>query len=200
MKSKIYGINTLVKTKFVSLYDVVYKNKVGKENHWMVASRKNEKDLKEIYLENKEDNVDAVVVVSYHKKYQKLVLVKQFRVPINKFVYELPAGLVDNNEDVIDSVKRELKEETGLEVLEINQNFEKLYLSPGMTDESVSLVFCTCDGELSDENLEDDEEIIPVLVSQDEAKKLLENKEVMDIKALLVLKSFVSMGSRYFID
>ena len=44
-------------------------------------------------------------------------LVKEFRVPINKYIYELPAGLVDSDDENFESaVKRELKEETGLDI------------------------------------------------------------------------------------
>ena len=64
-------------------------------------------------LENNEDKIDAVVICALHKAQNKLVLINQYRVPINKYIYELPAGLVDNNEDIETSVRRELKEETG---------------------------------------------------------------------------------------
>ena len=51
---------------------------------------------------------------------------------------------------------------------------QKLYLSPGMTDESVSLVYCTCSGKISDENLEDDEDIETILLSKEDAIKSTE--------------------------
>ena len=111
--SRIKEINTLSKTNFVSLYDVAYENKLGKEKHWTVSSRKSKEELEQIYLQNKEDKIDAVVICAYHKSEKKLVLINQYRVPINKHIYELPAGLVDNNEDAETSVRRELKEETG---------------------------------------------------------------------------------------
>ena len=62
--TKIKDIKTLVKTKFVSLYDVEYKNKNNDDKHWTVASRKSEEELREVYLNDKEDNIDAVVIRS----------------------------------------------------------------------------------------------------------------------------------------
>ncbi|WP_147568502.1 NUDIX hydrolase [[Clostridium] dakarense] len=166
----------------------------------MVASRKNEEELKEVYLKNKEDKIDAVVICALHKSENKLVIIKQFRVPINDYIYELPAGLVDNDEDIESTVRRELKEETGLDLLEINKSTstEKVYLSPGMTDESVAFVYCTCDGNISDEFLEDDEEIEAILVSQKEAVNILESKETIDIKSYLMLQMFVALGDKLF--
>lgn len=199
--SKIQSLKSLVETKFVSLYDVEYKNKNGEKKHWMVSSRKNKEELEKIYLENKTDKIDAVVICALHKSENKLVLINQYRVPINKYIYELPAGLVDNNENIETSVRRELKEETGLDLISINKinSKDKLYLSPGMTDESVAFVYCLCDGELSDKYQEDDEDIKPLLISKKEAKNILEGKDSIDIKAYLILQMFEKLGENLFI-
>lgn len=200
MNNKIKDVKTLVKTKFVGLYDVEYKNKQNKDRNWIVASRKNEDELKEVYLEGKEDKIDAVVIAAFHESEKKLVLIKQFRVPINNYIYELPAGLVDNNESMESTVTRELKEETGLNLLKINyvKSRQKVYLSPGMTDESVAFVYCTCEGELSNEFLEDDEEIESMLISKEQAKEILKSNEIIDIKSYLMLQMFASMGEALF--
>ncbi len=198
--TKIKDIKTLVKTKFVSLYDVEYKNKKNEDRKWTVASRKCEEELREVYLNDKEDNIDAVVICALHKSENKLVLIKQFRVPINNYIYELPAGLVDNNEEMETAVRRELKEETGLDIININKenSKDKLYLSPGMTDESVAFVYCTCEGELSKDFLEDDEDIEAILVSREEAKEILKGNDIIDIKSYLMLQMFVQLGDKLF--
>ena len=198
---KIKNVNTLVETDFVSLYDVEYKNKKGQEKHWMVSSRKSKEELEKIYLENKEDKVDAVVICALHKTQNKLVLINQYRVPINKYIYELPAGLVDNNEDIENSVRSELKEETGLDLISINKinSKDKLYLSPGMTDESVAFVYCLCDGEITDEYQEDDEDIKALLISKEDVKNILESEDSIDIKAYLMLQMFEKLGDSLFI-
>lgn len=196
--NKIQGIGILANTKYLSLYDLKYKNKNGKDSNWTVASRKSINDLNDIYLNNKNDKVDAVVLVPYHIKEKKLVMIKQFRVPINNYVYELPAGLIDNNEDIENAVKRELKEETGLDVLEIIKSKEKLYLSPGMSDESVSLVYCLCQGNTSKDYLEEEEDIETVLLDKEEAKKILQSNVALDIKAYIILNMFINSGENLF--
>lgn len=198
--TKIKDIKPLVETKFVGLYEVSYKNKLGDDRTWTVASRKNKEELSEIYLNDKEGDIDVVVIAAFHKEYKKLILIKQFRVPINNYIYELPAGLVDNKEGMEKAVQRELKEEIGLDIVKINKikSKNKIYLSPGMTDESVAFVYCTCNGELSKEFLEEDEDIEPLLISQDDARRILSENEEIDIKAFLILQMFAEIGEKLF--
>ncbi|MBP3916737.1 MULTISPECIES: NUDIX hydrolase [unclassified Clostridium] len=200
MKNKVQNLETLVQTKFLSLYNANYTNKDGNKKTWTIATRKSKEALEEQFFNGKEDKVDAVVILAYHKDEKKLVAIKQFRIPLNNYVYELPAGLIDNNDDIISTVKRELKEETGLDLEEVIKDKigQKLYLSPGMTDESVSLVYCTCSGKISDENLEDDEDIETILLSKEDAIKILNSGERCDIKFFMALQSFVQMGEEIF--
>ena len=200
---RIKEISTLVETKFISLYNIKYLNKKNKEKSWTVASRKKKEVLESIYLEGKKDKVDAVIICAYHKDNKKLVIIKEFRVPINKYIYELPAGLIDSDDENFEkAVIRELKEETGLDVVEIKKDLSsnQVYLSPGMTDESAAFVYCICEGEISKNYLEDDEDIEAILVSQQEAKEIIKNNNTpMDIRAYLALQSFSLLGEKMFI-
>ena len=193
--TKITNAKELVGTKYLSLYQLDVVNKAGQDKVWMVASRKSMNEINDIYMNNKEQDIDAVVIVPIHKETGKLVLVNQFRVPINGYILELPAGLIDNKEDFEVAVKRELKEETGLDLVKIDKNFtrNKIYMSPGMTDESIALVYCLCSGELSTEHLEVDEEIEPIIVSKEEAKEILKSEALrIDVKAYLVMKDYIN--------
>lgn len=200
MKNKVENLETLAQTKFLSLYNANYTNKSGNKKTWTIATRKTKEALEEQFFSGKEDKVDAVVILAYHKEERKLVAIRQFRIPLNNYVYELPAGLIDNNDDIISTVKRELKEETGLDLEDVMEEKigQKLYLSPGMTDESVSLVYCTCSGKVSDENLEEDEDIETVLLSREDAIKILNSGERCDIKFFMALQSFIQMGEEIF--
>ena len=197
-RSKITKLNTLIQTKFLSMYEAEYENRVGNKKSWMISTRKSRETLEGKFFKDKKDDDDAVVIAALHKPSNKLVLVKQFRVPVNDFVYEMTAGLIDDGEDFKTSVKRELKEETGLNLKEIKADKGHLYLSPGMTDECVNLVYCTCEGELSTEYMEDDECIEPMLVSVEEAKEIIAGNVNMDIKCYLVLQNFIIFGEKLF--
>ena len=50
-----------------------------------------------------------------------------------------------------------------------------------MTDESVAFVYCLCDGEITDKYQEDDEDIKAMLISKEESKNILENKDSIDV-------------------
>jgi ADP-ribose pyrophosphatase len=195
----IKNITTLADTKYLKIYNAEYTNKSGKSRNWSIASRKDLDTLKDTYFNGAEDKIDAVIIVATyvdkatHEDCDKLVVIKQFRVPLNDYVYEIPAGLIDCGEDFETTVRRELKEETGLDLLEIdyNKTKPKAYISTGMTDESAALVYCTCIGEISKDYLEPDEDIEVMLLSRQEAKILISSNEKIDIKAFLAIQNFV---------
>ena len=201
-QNKVTKLKALVETKYLSLYEAEYENKVGNMRTLTVASRKDNDTLQKQFFENKEDATDGVIIAAYHKDEKKLVIIKQFRIPLNNYVYELPAGLIDPGENAKSTMGRELLEETGLEIVDVieNRGIEKVYVSAGMTDESLAFVYCTCEGEISDEHLEEDECIEAMLVSQGEAKELIQSREKFDIKCFLVLQSFALLGEKLFIE
>ena len=189
----IKNITTLFDTKYLKLYNAEYLNKNGECKNWSIASRKDLDTLKRNYFQGLEDKIDAVIIVATHIDENKLVVIKQFRVPLNDYVYEIPAGLIDFGENFETTVGRELKEETGLDLIKIDydKTKSKAYISTGMTDESAALVYCTCSGNLSKEFLEPDEDIEVILLSKDEAKILINSSEKIDIKAFLSLVNFI---------
>jgi len=191
---KINNITKLADTKYLKLYDAAYTNKIGQSSNWSIASRKDLDTLKDTYFNGIEDNIDAVIIIAIHADEDKLVVIKQFRVPLNDYVYEIPAGLIDPGEDFETTVRRELKEETGLDLLNIDytKTKPKTYVSAGMTDESLALVYCTCQGEISKDYLEADEDIEVFLLSKDEARDLINSDEKIDIKAFLAIQNFIN--------
>lgn len=192
-KVKINKLTTLVDTKYLKMYNADYTNKNGDKRTWSIASRKNLSTLNNKFFNNTKDTIDAVIIVAKHIEDNKLVIIRQFRIPLNGYIYELPAGLIDSGEDFETTVRRELKEETGLDLIEIDYSKTKsrVYLSAGMTDESAALVYCSCKGTLSTEFLEPDEDIEVMLVSIEDAKILLQSDENMDIRALMALQHFI---------
>lgn len=193
--NKIKIIEVKYKSKFLNVYEVVYKNKLNQDKKWFVASRKNIDDYKALL--NKERNFapDAVLIVGLCREdnEDKIVLIKEYRVPINDYIYSLPAGLIDKGEDLYTSAVREMKEETGLDLYDINKDLTvpNAFASVGMSDESLAIVYGKARGHISNDFQESSEEIQTILVTREEAKKILNSKSPIDIKALLVLKDFV---------
>ena len=67
-----------------------------------------------------------------------ILLVNQYRHPIGRGVWEIPAGKIEPGEDKADAAKRELYEETGYHVCKI-QFITSFFTSPGFTDERIYL-------------------------------------------------------------
>lgn len=193
-KPRVKDIKTLADTKYLKLYDAEYVNKNGDDRNWSIASRKDLSTLKDRFFYGKEDKIDAVIIVANHVAENKLVVIKQFRIPLNDYVYELPAGLVDSGEEFEDTVRRELKEETGLDLVEIDYDNtkDKAYVSTGMTDECMAVVYCTCTGKMSQDYLEADEDIEVMLLSKEEAKELIKSHKKIDVKTLLSIQKFIN--------
>jgi ADP-ribose pyrophosphatase len=123
----------------------------------------------------------AAVIVAVLRPSNKLVLIRQFRPPADNYVIEFPAGLIDEGEDCRTSALRELKEETGYKG-KIIKSTKPVYSSPGLTDETVSIVFVDID-ENDPENInpesfnEATEDIQVHLVERNKLKEFLEERE-----------------------
>ena len=87
---------------------------------------------------------DAVIIVPILRAANEppcLVMVKEFRVPVGDYIFAFPAGLLDAGESIEDTARRELREETGLEVVAVHRISQPLYSSSGLSDEAVAMAF-----------------------------------------------------------
>lgn len=91
-------------------------------------------------------NARAVVAIAALTDQERIVLVKQFRPALGKFVIELPAGLVGDEENkdegILEAAERELLEETGYQASKF-AIAQTLASSPGMTNEEVTYVIAS---------------------------------------------------------
>lgn len=87
------------------------------------------------------DKSDAVAVVLFNSDYSKILLVKQFRAGCNDSIYEIPAGIIDEGEEPINTMYREIREETGYEQIDLTDVIDMgaYYASPGYTSERIHL-------------------------------------------------------------
>lgn len=186
---EINDIKKLTDCKWLNLFEIDFIDNEGGNNHWMMASRRQEPG----FAAGRE-LPDAVVIIPWHIKDRKLVLLREFRIVLNDWQYAFPAGLVDEGETVESTARRELFEETGLELTEILGISPPLYSSAGLTDETITLVLANCQG-TPVRLRERSEEAETLLVSRDEAKVLLQDKNaVFDVRAWMGLTSFAAAG------
>ncbi len=173
-----YTLRKLTDSRWLNLYEAVYTDKTGRENRWIVASRKGRPIVDA-------DRPDAVVIVPFvdTPTGKKLVVTKEFRVPLWDYEYGFPAGLIDGDRTIEQVTAEELKQETGLDLVRINHVSSCVYSSSGMTDESCCMVFVEAKGRISDEHLEDSERIETILMDVDDIKKLLDSGRKISAKA-----------------
>jgi len=183
------------KTDFrhLNLFSVNYRDRIGNAKSWVFASRLNDPLL--VAKQEAAAMADAVVLVPWHREKDRLVLIREFRVPLGGYQYGFPAGLVDGKETIEQAGRRELKEETGLEVARVLKQSPPVFSSSGMTDESVALLYVECTGQPSLEWNEASEEIEVVLFSRRDAETLLQTPGIkFDVKSWIVLSTFADHG------
>ncbi len=189
---KINCINKITDHNHLNLFSVQYKDRVDQDKEWIFASRSNPANP----LEQDDRIADAVVIIPYHKKEKKLVLIKEFRVVLGDYQYGFPAGLVDKGESIEEAGKRELFEETGLTMTRIINQSPAVFSSSGMTDESLCLMFAECEGIPSNRYNEASEDIEILMVSPSMALEILRDKHIkFDVKTWIVLNSFAVRGT-----
>ena len=189
---KIQNVEKITDCRHLNLFEISYINQNGTEKLWQIASRADKPKC----ITGRFDMPDAVVIVPFHKKKDKLVIIKEFRVPLGDYQYGFPAGLVDEGETIQQTCIRELKEETGLNVTRIKKISPPVYSSSGMTDESVSMIYVECDGTPSNKGNEGSEDITTIFISPSKASELCKDSKIMlDVKTWLVLISFAERES-----
>lgn len=180
MKNHILSVEKKTDNRFLNMYDLHYENKVGKKGVYFVASRA--KSVEDMKLSTKINQPDGVIIYSiYGEKKDRMVLVRQYRFSIDDYIYELPAGLVDEGETFAEAGVRELKEETGLDFhpLDVDPMFHKPFFTTiGMTDESCSTVYGYATGTVSRDGLEDNEQLEVVLADRTEVARILKEENV----------------------
>ena len=158
--------------RFITRYDIDYKTSLGNIKTYEMISRDKEinslEDLQKL-------KADAVILIVHTPDRQKILLNREFRMAVGREVYNFPAGLIDPGETLEVAAKRELWEETGLDLIKIDSVWPISYSAVGVTNETSMVVIGIAEGEFKP-STSDEEEIEACWVSKDEMIKLLETE------------------------
>jgi ADP-ribose pyrophosphatase len=116
----------------------------------------------------------------------KIILIRQYRYTIDRWIWELPAGSLKAGEDPDKAAARECEEEIGLAPATVTR-LRGYYPTPGFCDEE--MVYYRCEdlrapAADSTAKKDDDEEIEPRTFTLAEARAMVASGEIVDLKTL----------------
>jgi ADP-ribose pyrophosphatase len=114
---------------------------------------------------------------------QRVLLVRQFRLPAEQELWELPAGRIDPGESALDAAKRELQEETGYQAKKWIPLIS-YWASPGYVDEKMNL-FLAQELTEGEQKPMEDERIELGWFAKDELRAMIKRGEIKDGKTLV---------------
>ncbi|EOS32592.1 hypothetical protein C804_02693 [Lachnospiraceae bacterium A4] len=190
---KYTNIHKLSDNRFLNLFHLDALTDSGRPfDYYFVSRRKADK----IKLLTKDSAAEGVVIFPvWREDPEKIVLLRQYRYPLDDVLYELPAGLIDAGETPECAAIREMKEETGLS-FEVYTGGDAAYRRPffmgaGFTDESCNAIFGYASGAISRREQEDTESIQVLVAGKDEVRRILREEKV-SIRAAYLLMSFLN--------
>ena len=166
---KYQGIRKIHEGRFITRYDVDYVTAEGNPKTYEIISRnRNIQTLDD--LQNRKPN--AVVMILTDESGERILVNREYRMAMAQWIYNFPAGLIDPGESPEESARRELREETGLRIVRIDDVLDNSYSAVGFSNERNVCVFGIAEGEFR-KSTSDAEEITPGWYTKEEIKQLL---------------------------
>ncbi len=136
-------------------------------------------------IQNREVVIHSGGVAIVAECNEKILFVKQFRYGSQQIMTEIPAGKLNQNEDILDAAKRELEEETGFSAEKWTQ-LGYIYPTPAICSEKIYLFYA--------QNLKpgtphpDDGEFVDFIeISKEKAFEMIKTGEISDAKTICAL-------------
>ncbi|MFL6417100.1 MAG: NUDIX hydrolase [Bryobacteraceae bacterium] len=162
---KVISSKELLTTKIFSVVEEIAKDSTGFEIQRAIVRHAG----------------SAVVLIVDEK--ERILLVKQYRLPAQKHLWELPAGRLDPGENALQAAKRELREETGFRAKKWTR-LTSFWASPGYVEEKMSIFLATDLTEGEQEQM-DDERIETKWFSRKELHSAILDGRISDGKTLI---------------
>jgi ADP-ribose pyrophosphatase len=154
---------------YLNRYDVTYRTPHGHEKVYEMFSRDPDIPDEE---KLRHPRTDAVIIIVTDESRERLLLIREFRLELDREIYGLPAGLIDPGETPEQTAIRELREETGLRMVEIRDVMPASYCAVGLSNEQAVCVFGVAAGEIAPSK-DTGEEITARWYTRDELRALV---------------------------
>ena len=193
---RIGGVQKLTDNPHLNLYHIDAVDTGGRSFDYYFASRNEEKNLK---LYTKALDPEGIVIYAVtREETPRLVMIREYRYPLDEEIYALPAGLVDAGETAGMAAVREMKEETGLDFEEYTGGeacFRKpFFMGPGLTDEASAAVFGTVKDAEGIQMCEASERIRVILADKEQVRRILREEKV-SLRGAYLCMMFLQMDA-----
>ena len=185
---KLVSLEKKLEGKFISSYVATYINLDGKEKKYEFTSRNPHLTMDTF----KAGNPLGVGIILFSEDMSKTLLLKEFRMATNNYAYNFAGGLIDPGEDVEQASRRELFEETGIELVKVLKIMKPSYASCATSDEVMTSIYATGKGTFK-KSTSADEEIEAKWFTKDEARKLLESDAMLSVRVQIFLSMWVGI-------
>ncbi len=155
--------------RYLKNYELTYRNKAGREKKYEIVSRNAIAGPDKIG-----EKVSGVSIVAYYG--DKMLLLREFRMGVNRLIYNLCAGMLEEGESLEECIQRELYEETGLHVKRIRSILPPSFAAVAFSDVKTQIAFVDVDGGFEDHTSEN-EQIDAKFYTKEEVRELLETEE-----------------------
>ncbi len=165
----------------------------GREVDFLVdrVSLPNEIESKREYLLHP----GAVAIIPILNDKGDILLVRQYRYPVQKALYELPAGKIEKGEKPIDSARRELREETGLVARRMKKLY-KFFTSPAFSTEIIH-IYLAFDLKSTKTKPDRDEFLQLKIFNIGHVINLIKARKIMDSKTIIGLMVWEFLTDNY---
>lgn len=154
--------------KYLKNYEITYLNKSGREKKYEIVSRRDLQGIEDVG--GKPSGVSIVATCE-----EKLLLLHEFRMGLNRAIYNLCAGMLEAGESIEACIARELYEETGLRVKSIRKILPPSFAAVAISDVTTYIAFVEAEGTFEDHSSEN-EQIEARFYTKEEVSKLLETE------------------------
>lgn len=155
--------------KYLNYYDLHYVNNEGKEKVYEITSRNTLKTPSDLGAK-----VIGITIIGFSG--DRLLLLREFRMSINRYVYGLCSGMPEPGETPEECAQRELMEETGLHIEKILKVMPPGFASVGISDGLLITIVAEVSGDLV-ESHRANEDIIAGLYTKEEVIKLMDTED-----------------------
>lgn len=157
---------------YITRYDIGYETGEGTRKVYEMISRNGDLRTEADLTENAPE---AVVLILTDPSGQRILLNHEFRMAVGRMVYNFPAGLIEAGESPREAAARELREETGLTLLSIDDEIGISYSAVGFCNEK-NLCFVGTAGGTFRPSTSADEEISAAWHTKEEVRGLLKTE------------------------